>query len=171
MIIYLTILAGTPYTVELFGMSLITKEPAPIITLFPISIFWIIVEPIPSKQFEPIFTCPAIFTPGHIWVYSEIIDSWSIIALLLIIDPKPICTSACITAFANIATPGLIIAVGEKEAFEFIRFGQVYPNSINFWNKLFLKILSPIATKPNLYLFLIDFVNISSIFPITLLFN
>lgn len=62
----LTTLHGLPYATTLLGISLTTKDPAPIMVLLPICIPSIIFVPIPIKEFSPMVTLPAILVPGFI---------------------------------------------------------------------------------------------------------
>ena len=52
----LIILAGTPATIALSGMSCLTTAPAPIVTLLPILTGPRIVTPVAKKQSSPIIT-------------------------------------------------------------------------------------------------------------------
>ena len=69
------ILMGFPNTFVLSDISFITNDPPPTITLFPILMLCIILDPIPIKQYLPILTWPAILTPGAICVPSPIFVS------------------------------------------------------------------------------------------------
>ena len=59
----------------------------------------------PTKHLLPIDTPPAMFTPGAIWLKSPILQSWSTVAEVLIIEKLPIDELAWITAFAKTAEP------------------------------------------------------------------
>ena len=68
-------MAGIPATIQLSGTSLVTTEPAAIITFLPIFIFGNIVELVPIKVFSPIKQFPEIETFGQISTKSEITTS------------------------------------------------------------------------------------------------
>ena len=68
-------MAGTPNTFLFDFILFSTNEPAPTVTLFPISMLLIIFYPNPIQVSELILTLPAIFTPGEIWIKSFNLES------------------------------------------------------------------------------------------------
>ena len=84
------ILTGDPKAFELLGISLFTKEPAPMITFSPTFTFGSMVVPAPTKVDFPIETPPHMVTPGAICTKSLILQSWSIEEFVFIIQCFPI---------------------------------------------------------------------------------
>ena len=71
---YLMILLGTPTAVALLGILLITAEPA-LIIVFPMTLPWIMLLPIPTNEQMPMDTPPAKCAPGQIWTPAATLQS------------------------------------------------------------------------------------------------
>lgn len=109
-------LAGLPTTVRPSETSDTTAAPAPTMTFAPILICWRVHAPMPIQEPPPICVPPARCAPGLMWTKPPRMQSWSIVAAVLMIAPSPMQQHGWMTACAKITLPAPISTSGAMTA-------------------------------------------------------
>ena len=129
-----------------------------------IDILFEIIDPLPIKTSEPIFTPPLIITPVDMWQLLPISTSCSIIAPVLIIQFTPIFTSVFINAFEKIHVPNPIFVFLETLALFDIITGVLNLYFFNFLNIFLLIFEECICPTPIIAMLIFFFLKKSNFF-------